>query len=64
MGIKLGLVGLGAFGSGFVPLFANHPLVDSVILCGKFEITNVFPETGNNNKQKRKKVEMKKLRRQ
>ena len=33
MGIKLGLVGLGAFGSGFVPLFANHPLVDSVILC-------------------------------
>ena len=33
MGIKLGLVGLGAFGSGFAPLFTSHPLVDSVILC-------------------------------
>ena len=33
MGIKLGLVGLGAFGSAFTPLFASHPLVDSVILC-------------------------------
>ena len=33
MGIKLGLVGLGAFGSVFAPLFASHPLVDSVILC-------------------------------
>ena len=33
MGIKLGLVGLGAFGSAFAPLFASHPLVDSVILC-------------------------------
>ena len=33
MGIKLGLVGLGAFGSVFVPLFVSHPLVDSVVLC-------------------------------
>ncbi len=33
MGIKLGLVGLGSFGSAFAPLFASHPLVDSVILC-------------------------------
>jgi len=33
MGIKLGLVGLGAFGKCFAPLFASHPLVDSVILC-------------------------------
>ena len=33
MGIKLGLMGLGAFGRAFAPLFANHPLVDSVGLC-------------------------------
>ena len=33
MGIKLGLVGLGSFGSAFAPLFTAHPLVDSVILC-------------------------------
>lgn len=33
MGIKLGLVGLGSFGQAFAPLFANHPLVDSVGLC-------------------------------
>ena len=33
MGIKLGLVGLGEFGTAFAPLFASHPLVDSVILC-------------------------------
>ena len=33
MGINLGLVGLGSFGSAFAPLFASHPLVDSVILC-------------------------------
>lgn len=33
MGIKLGLVGLGSFGSVFAPLFTAHPLVDSVILC-------------------------------
>jgi predicted dehydrogenase len=33
MGIKLGILGLGAFGSHFVPLFKAHPLVDSVTLC-------------------------------
>ncbi len=33
MGIKLGLVGLGSFGRAFAPLFANHPLVDSIGLC-------------------------------
>ncbi len=33
MGIKLGLVGFGSFGRAFAPLFANHPLVDSVGLC-------------------------------
>ncbi len=33
MGISLGLVGLGAFGSSFARLFKNHPLVDRVGLC-------------------------------
>jgi predicted dehydrogenase len=33
MGIRLGLVGLGAFGSSFAPLFKSHPLVDSIALC-------------------------------
>lgn len=33
MGIKLGLVGLGSFGTAFAPLFTAHPLVDSVVLC-------------------------------
>lgn len=33
MGISLGLVGLGAFGSSFAPLFKSHPLVDRVALC-------------------------------
>ena len=33
MGIKLGLVGLGAFGKCFAPLFIAHPLVSSVGLC-------------------------------
>jgi predicted dehydrogenase len=33
MGIKLGILGLGAFGSLFVPLFKAHPLVDSITLC-------------------------------
>ena len=33
MGIKLGLVGLGAFGSVFARLFASHPLVDKFALC-------------------------------
>ncbi len=33
MGISLGLVGLGSFGSAFAPLFKNHPLVDRIGLC-------------------------------
>jgi predicted dehydrogenase len=33
MGISLGLVGLGSFGSAFAELFKNHPLVDRVALC-------------------------------
>lgn len=33
MGIKLGLVGLGSFGSQFAKLFKAHPLVDKIALC-------------------------------
>lgn len=33
MGISLGLVGLGSFGSAFADLFKSHPLVDRVGLC-------------------------------
>ena len=33
VGISLGLVGLGAFGSAFAPLFKGHPLVDRIALC-------------------------------
>ena len=33
MGLKLGMVGLGAFGACFAPLFASHPLVDSIASC-------------------------------
>lgn len=33
MGIKLGLVGLGSFGTGFAPLFKAHPLVDAIAIC-------------------------------
>ena len=32
MGISLGLVGLGSFGSGFAELFKRHPLVDRIAL--------------------------------
>jgi len=35
MGISMGLVGLGAFGSAFAELFKNHPLVDRVGLCDR-----------------------------
>jgi predicted dehydrogenase len=35
MGIKLGMVGLGAFGRGFANLFMSHPLVDSIALCDR-----------------------------
>jgi predicted dehydrogenase len=30
MGISIGMVGLGSFGSGFVDLFKSHPLVDRI----------------------------------
>ena len=33
MGIRLGLVGLGGFGSAFAPLFKSNPLVNSVAFC-------------------------------
>jgi predicted dehydrogenase len=35
MGISIGLVGLGAFGSGFAELFKRHPLVDRIALCDR-----------------------------
>ncbi|HUV39545.1 MAG TPA: Gfo/Idh/MocA family oxidoreductase, partial [Planctomycetota bacterium] len=35
MGISLGLVGLGQFGSGFAELFKRHPLVDRFALCDR-----------------------------
>ena len=35
MGISLGLVGLGAFGSSFANLFMSHPLVDRIALCDR-----------------------------
>lgn len=33
MGIRLGIVGVGAFAQGFIPLFNAHPDVDRVVLC-------------------------------
>lgn len=33
MGIKIGMCGLGQFGSNFVKLFKAHPLVDKIALC-------------------------------
>ena len=33
MGISIGLVGLGSFGSAFAQLFKAHPLVDRVAFC-------------------------------
>ena len=35
MGVSLGLVGLGAFGSAFAGLFKRHPLVDRIALCDR-----------------------------
>jgi predicted dehydrogenase len=35
MGVSLGLVGLGAFGSAFAELFNAHPLVDRLALCDR-----------------------------
>ena len=39
MGIKLGLAGLGAFGTVFAPLFASHPLVNAIYLWIRYRIT-------------------------
>lgn len=35
MGISLGIVGLGSFGSSFVRLFKAHPLVSRIALCDR-----------------------------
>ena len=35
MGISIGLVGLGDFGSVFAPLFKSHPLVSRIALCDR-----------------------------
>jgi predicted dehydrogenase len=35
MGISIGLVGLGSFGSSFAGLFKAHPLVDRIALCDR-----------------------------
>ncbi len=35
MGISLGIVGLGSFGSSFADLFMSHPLVDRIALCDR-----------------------------
>ena len=35
MGISIGLVGLGSFGSCFAPLFKNHPAVDRIGFCDR-----------------------------
>ena len=35
MGISVGLVGLGVFGSAFADLFKSHPLVDRIGLCDR-----------------------------
>ena len=53
MGIRVGIVGIGSFGSGFVRLFRDHPRVDRVALCDidkdrlsgaakKFEIAETY----------------------
>lgn len=33
MGLKIGILGLGGFGQGFVKLYQAHPDVDEVVLC-------------------------------
>jgi predicted dehydrogenase len=35
MGISIGLVGLGSFGSAFADMYKNHPLVDRIALCDR-----------------------------
>ena len=35
MGISLGIVGLGVFGSAYADLYKTHPLVDRIALCDR-----------------------------
>ena len=35
MGISIGIIGLGSFGSSFVELFNAHPLVERIALCDR-----------------------------
>lgn len=42
MGISIGIVGLGAFGSAFADLFKSHPLVERIALCD-LEATRIAP---------------------
>lgn len=37
MGFKIGICGIGQFGSRFVPLFKAHPLIDDVYLADVIE---------------------------
>lgn len=46
MGIAVGIVGVGAFAQGFIPLFKAHPLVDRVVLC------DLKPETLGENAER------------
>ena len=36
MGLKIGVLGAGAFASSFIPLFKAHPLVDEVVIAEAF----------------------------
>jgi hypothetical protein len=33
MGIRIGMAGMSWFGTGFVRLFRDHPLVDRIAIC-------------------------------
>jgi predicted dehydrogenase len=35
MGVSIGMVGLGAFGSAFADMYKSHPLVDRIALCDR-----------------------------
>jgi predicted dehydrogenase len=56
MGISLGVVGVGSFGSAFANLFMAHPAVDRIALCDrepgrteKFADTDLWRESGKLN---------------
>lgn len=55
MGIRMAIIGAGAFAQEFVPLFKAHPLVDQVVLCDqnadkldavskRFDINDTLPD--------------------